>query len=58
MHIDTIFTQVKKNVWVMLGAFSKKAVKKEDADAVQKVLYGEKKRRQDKDYTVPEKSAF
>lgn len=43
MHIDTIFTQVKKNVWVMLGAFSKKAVKKEDADAVQKVLYGEKK---------------
>ncbi len=24
MHIDTVFTQVKKNVWVMLGAFSKK----------------------------------
>ncbi|MFT3901702.1 MAG: arginine deiminase family protein [Niabella sp.] len=38
MHIDTIFTQVKKNVWVMLGTFSKKHVKKEDADDVQRVL--------------------
>jgi arginine deiminase len=24
MHIDTIFTQVKKNVWVLLGALSRK----------------------------------
>jgi arginine deiminase len=38
MHIDTIFTQVKKNMWVMLGAFSRKAIKMEDADAVEKIL--------------------
>lgn len=43
MHIDTIFTQVKKDVWVMLGSFSKKRIKKEDADPVQKVLEMEKK---------------
>src|SRR5689334_11083982 len=29
MHIDTVFTQVKRNVWVMLGNFSKKAMKHE-----------------------------
>ncbi|HEY0432699.1 MAG TPA: arginine deiminase family protein [Chitinophagaceae bacterium] len=38
MHIDTIFTQVRKDVWVMLGAFSRKRLKMEDADAVQKIL--------------------
>lgn len=43
MHIDTVFTQVKKNVWVMLGSFSKKAIKKENADAVQRILEGNKK---------------
>ncbi|HVM88340.1 MAG TPA: arginine deiminase family protein [Puia sp.] len=43
MHIDTVFTQVKKNVWVMLGHFSKKAIKHEDADAVQRILEGGKK---------------
>jgi arginine deiminase len=43
MHIDTIFTQVKKDVWVMLGVFSRKRIKKEDADPVQKVLELEKK---------------
>jgi arginine deiminase len=43
MHIDTIFTQVKKNVWVLLGAFSKKAIKMEDADPVQRELEGGKK---------------
>ena len=43
MHIDTIFTQVKRNVWVMLGSFSRKRVKMEDADPVQKVLEMEKK---------------
>jgi arginine deiminase len=43
MHIDTVFTQVKKNVWVMLGNFSKKAMKHEDADAVQRILEGKKK---------------
>lgn len=42
MHIDTVFTQVKRNVWVMLGAFSKKSIKKEDADIVQKILEGKK----------------
>lgn len=43
MHIDTVFTQVKRNVWVMLGNFSKKAIKKEDADPVQRILEGRKK---------------
>ncbi|MGN6292369.1 MAG: arginine deiminase family protein [Chitinophagaceae bacterium] len=43
MHIDTIFTQVKRNIWVLLGAFSKKAIKMEDADEVQRVLEGNKK---------------
>src|SRR5882757_9492387 len=35
MHIDTIFTQIKRNVWVLLGSFSKKAIKHEDADSVE-----------------------
>lgn len=43
MHIDTVFTQVKRNVWVMLGIFSKKSMKKEDADSVQRILEGTKK---------------
>lgn len=43
MHIDTVFTQVKKNVWVLLGAFSRKAIKMEDADPIQRVLEGNKK---------------
>lgn len=43
MHIDTIFTQIKRNVWVLLGAFSKKAIKMEDADPVQRVLEGKSK---------------
>ncbi|HEY6503402.1 MAG TPA: arginine deiminase family protein [Chitinophagaceae bacterium] len=43
MHIDTVFTQVKRNVWVMLGNFSKKSIKKEDADPVQRILEGKKK---------------
>ncbi|MBO9572658.1 MAG: amidinotransferase [Chitinophagaceae bacterium] len=44
MHIDTVFTQVKKNVWVMLGVFSKKTIKKENADAVQRILEGNVKK--------------
>jgi arginine deiminase len=44
MHIDTVFTQVKKNVWVMLGTFSKKAVKRENADTVQRILEGNTKK--------------
>jgi arginine deiminase len=43
MHIDTVFTQVKRNVWVMLGNFSKKSMKHEDADPVQRILDGSKK---------------
>ncbi|HMG66742.1 MAG TPA: arginine deiminase family protein [Chitinophagaceae bacterium] len=43
MHIDTIFTQVKRDVWVMLGTFSRKRIKMEDADPVQKVLEMERK---------------
>ena len=43
MHIDTIFTQVKKNVWVMLGNFSRKAIKHEDEDVLQRILEGSKK---------------
>ena len=43
MHIDTIFTQVKRNVWVMLGSFSRKRIKMEDADPVQRILETERK---------------
>jgi arginine deiminase len=43
MHIDTIFTQVKKNVWVMLGAFSNRQYNNEKTDAVQSVLDESKK---------------
>lgn len=43
MHIDTIFTQVKRNTWVMLGAFSKKVMKHEDADPIERILEGNKK---------------
>jgi arginine deiminase len=43
MHIDTVFTQVKRNVWVMLGVFSKKTITHEDADAVQRILIDGKK---------------
>ncbi len=43
MHIDTVFTQVKRNVWVLLGHFSKKHLLREDADPVQRVLTESKK---------------
>jgi arginine deiminase len=43
MHIDTIFTQIKRNVWILLGTFSKKAMKHEDEDAVQRILENNKK---------------
>lgn len=43
MHIDTIFTPIRRNMWVMLGAFSRKAIKMEDADPVQRILEGGKK---------------
>ncbi|GAC1439576.1 MAG: arginine deiminase [Sediminibacterium sp.] len=38
MHIDTVFTQVKKDVWVMLGNFSRKTVKHEDENAIERIL--------------------
>ena len=38
MHIDTIFTQIRRNVWILLGTFSKKAMKHEDEDEVQRIL--------------------
>lgn len=38
MHIDTVFTQVKRDVWVMLGNFSRKTVKHEDANAIERLL--------------------
>lgn len=38
MHIDTVFTQVKKGTWVMLGNFSRKAVKHEDENAIERIL--------------------
>lgn len=43
MHIDTIFTQVKRNVWVLLGKFSKSAVHQENVDPVEKILGTRKK---------------
>ncbi len=38
MHIDTVFTQVKKDVWVMLGNFSRKEVKYRDANVIEKIM--------------------
>jgi arginine deiminase len=43
MHIDTIFTQIRRNVWILLGTFSKKAIKHEDEDEVQRILENNKK---------------
>jgi arginine deiminase len=44
MHIDTVFTQVKRNVWVMLGNFSRKTMKHLDSDSVERVLEGNSKK--------------
>ncbi|MFT3946469.1 MAG: arginine deiminase family protein [Agriterribacter sp.] len=38
MHIDTIFTQVKRDTWVMLGNFSRKTIRHENSDPVQHIL--------------------
>ncbi len=43
MHIDTVFTQVKRDTWVMLGNFSRKAIKHEGEDSVQRILEPGKK---------------
>jgi len=42
MHIDTIFTQIKRNVWILLGNFSRKAMKHEDEDTIQWILESKK----------------
>jgi arginine deiminase len=34
MHIDTVFTQVKRNVWVLLRSLTITETAQEDADAV------------------------
>lgn len=41
MHIDTIFTQVKRNVWVMLGLFSEQANRKHNKPSIEKFLMRE-----------------
>ena len=38
MHIDTVFTQVKRNVWVMLGQFAKANSSHRGQDAVEEHL--------------------
>src|SRR5690606_18848619 len=38
MHIDTVFTQVKRNVWVMLGDFSSERIAGSQTDAVHRTL--------------------
>lgn len=43
MHIDTVFTQVKRNMWVMLGNFSKTTIRQENSDPVQKILESQPK---------------
>ncbi|ANQ47704.2 amidinotransferase [Flammeovirga yaeyamensis] len=34
MHIDTTFTQVKRNMWVIFGSFSKEGLKQEQGDYI------------------------
>jgi arginine deiminase len=38
MHIDTIFTQVKKNVWVLLGTLSRRGAELEQRDFMDSLL--------------------
>jgi arginine deiminase len=38
MHIDTIFTQVSRNVWVLLGSLSKKGDEMEKSDFMEDLL--------------------
>ncbi len=48
MHIDTVFTQVKKNVWVLLGIFSHAYAKKLELDPIEKALDMTHKKNEDK----------
>lgn len=38
MHIDTVFTQLKRNVWVLLGEFSNKRINEAKADSINQAL--------------------
>lgn len=38
MHIDTVFTQLKRNVWVLLGEFSNKRIGEAKADPIHQAL--------------------
>lgn len=38
MHIDTIFTQVKKDVWVMMGLFSENMNHEKNSSSIEKAL--------------------
>lgn len=38
MHIDTVFTQLKKDTWVMLGDFSNEHVKRLQTDELHRIL--------------------
>ena len=38
MHIDTVFTQVKRDVWVMLGNFSRKTLLHENENSIERIL--------------------
>jgi len=38
MHLDTVFTQVKRNVWVMHSVFSNEAIKKMGANVIENAL--------------------
>jgi len=42
MHIDTLFTQVRRDVWVMLGHFSRRQLEREDADPLQSIHFGKR----------------
>jgi len=41
MHIDTIFTQVKKDVWVMMGLFSEQMNNHYNRSKIEKTLLGD-----------------
>jgi arginine deiminase len=42
MHIDTVFTQIRRNAWILLGIFSEKSINNEDDDIVEQKLFGKK----------------
>mgnify|MGYP001007013174 CR=1 FL=1 len=48
MHIDTVFTQIKKNVWVLLGIFSEKHAKHLELDPIELALDLTHKKNEDK----------